>query len=302
LAKICFYCGKELNTGEKCGCRSKFNQNTNSSQYTSDNENKSNKNEDKDKEFKKRQKQFEKERKARERQRAKSEKQGSGKSYKYDRYSGNNNSGTSGSNWQPGRSSLLNFFYRFMTNQGFSKNEPFHKKAGYSLLHTFFKPVSAIDAFILNRDKSISIFYVLLFAVSGGFLSMRFLGNGPVSFLEGFLISVIFTLILTGLLLLSFRFFAKIKYSFINMLSTLSAPFIFVSLFFFIASTGRGSLFYSAATIVTGIISGSLLHFLALKKFSGLDNDRLIANIILVYFVFYSIVAFILNLALISAS
>ena len=297
MAKICFYCGKELNAGEKCNCRTYASQKSASDGKSSGTEN-SKASPLNDKEAKKRQKQFERERKAREKQRAKNEKQGNGKSYKYNGYTGPGNSGSSTGGWQQGRSSFLNFFYKFMTNQGFSKNDPLYKKAGHSILHTFFRPVSSIDAFIINKDKSVSVFYLILFAMSGGFLAMRFLGNTLISFVEGMIMSVFMASILTGLLMLSFRFLAKIKYSFINILSTLSAPFIFVSLFFFIAATGRGSVFYFATTILAGVSSGTLLHYLSLKKFSGLDSDRLVANIILVYFIFYSIAGFIFNLAL----
>ncbi len=297
MAKICFYCGKELNTGEKCNCRTNNAQTNNFTGKASDNnKNKSYTSDEKEKKI--RQKQFEKERKEREKQRAKNEKSGNGKSYKYNNYSGNSKTGASGSGWQAHRSSVLNFFYKFMTNQGFSKKEPFHKKVGYSLMHTFLRPVSAIDAFICNKDKSISLFYTFLFAISSGLLSVKFWRNGLISFVEGFVISIIFIGILTGLLLLSFRFFTKIKYSFMNMLSTLSSSFVFMSLFIFIAASGRGNLLNSAGTITAAISAGTILHYLSLKRFSGLENDRLITNIILVYFVFYSIISFVLNLAL----
>ena len=300
LAKICFYCGKELNTGEKCNCRTYATRNSTTAGKSSES-NAGKSNSSNEKEMKKKQKQFEKERKAREKQRAKNEKQGNGNSYRYTGYTGTNNPGGSGGGWQPKRTSFFNFFYKFMTDQGFSKNDPLYKKIGYSLLHTFFRPVSSIDAFILNKDRTVSAFYLVLFAVSGGFLSMQLLGNSLISFVEGMLMSTIMVIILAGLLMLSFRFFTKVKYSFLNMLSTFSASLVFVSLFFLIASTGRGSVYYFATTIFAGISSGSILHYLSLKKFSGLDNDRLVANIILVYFIFYSIAGFILSLALTTA-
>ena len=158
--------------------------------------------------------------------------------------------------------------------------------------------ISKEDLNIFNKDKCISLFYIFLFAISSGLLSVKFGRNGLVSFAEGFAISIIFIGIITGLLLLSFRFFTKIKYSFMDMLSTLSASFVFMSLFIFTAASGRGNLLNSAGTIIAAISAGTILHYLSLKRFSGLENDRLIANIILVYFVFYSIISFVLNLAL----
>lgn len=277
MAKICFYCGKELNTGEKCGCRSNFSQSSGAGQTAAQRGNNS-ENPRNDKEFKRKQKKFEQERRSREKQRAKKHRQ---------------------NNRQVKGYTVLNFFYQFMTNQGFSKKDPFHKKLGYSFLHAFLRPVSAIDAFILNKDAGISIFYSFLFSISSGLLSIKLFGNGIVSFAEGFLITAVFIFILSGLFLLSFRFFSKIKYRFMDLLSVFSASFIFMSIFFVLAAFSGGTLIFSAATVITAISAGTLLNYLSLKRFSGLENDRLISNTIFVYFVFYSIVSFVMNLALV---
>jgi hypothetical protein len=277
LAKTCFYCGKELNQGERCDCRNSTTGNSSTGESTNNGSKGKNSKASEDSTRKKEQKrEFE-----REQARAKKERERRDKE--------RNKTKSPSFSWKQ-------FFFKLMTNGSFSSSDPVLRKIGYSFLQSVIRPVSAINSFVALKDRSLSIFYILLFSISSGVLVMRLLGSGLVSFFEGVMAGLALALVLNGLFVIIFRYFVKVKYSFEHMLSTFCVPSVFLSIFFLLASTGSTKGFSIAISIVTGIVIGALTHFISMKAFTRQSTEQLLVSSILAYIVFFSLVGFILNM------
>lgn len=280
MAKTCFYCGKELNQGERCICRNSSNgpSSGGGSKETGSKTKSSGRASDDSARRKEQQRQFERDQAKMKKEREKREKERSKpKSPPF--------------SWKQ-------FLFRIMSNGSFSSNDPLLRKVGHSFLQSILRPVTAINSFVAIKDRSLSIFYLVLFSVSSGILSLRLLGAGLTSFFVGAAMGLFIALILNGLFVLIFRYFAKIRFSFEHMLSSFCVPSVFLSIFFLLASTGSKTGFSMSMSLITGIVIGALTQFISLKAFTRQSTEQLMVSAIFAYVVFFSIVGFILNLAM----
>ncbi|MHB1483672.1 MAG: hypothetical protein ACYCYI_03320 [Saccharofermentanales bacterium] len=285
MAKICFYCGKELAAGERCNCRtatsgkpdnsgsSTSSASSASSSSSSSHDAKSEKHAREEQAKRTRDKQSKQSRaKEQERFYKQSEKKAKPKF-----------------NWQ-------SFLLRLMTSSGYEPNDKLPRKIGYSLLQCLIRPVNAIETFVQRQDFALSIFYLVLFSLATGLATSRFSGFTLTVFAEGFLIGAALALILNGLFILAFRFLGRIRFSFRQIISAFSAPAFFYSLFFLFAATGRTTIISFIMTIMAGVVAGSILHFLSVKSLARQTSEQVVVNVILVYVIFFSIAGIILNL------
>jgi hypothetical protein len=277
LAKTCFYCGKDLNQGERCDCRNTTGSNS-SSNGSADFGSKAKNGRSSDDNTRKRQQQKEFER---EQARAKKEREKREKERARPK--------SSPFSWKQ-------FLLRIMTNGSFSSSDPLFRRIGHSFLQSIIRPVAAINSFVAIKDRSLSIFYLTFFSISSGILTMKMLGAGLTSFIEGVVAGLALALILNGLFVIIFKYFAKVRFSFEHMLSTFSVPSVFLSIFFLLASTGRTAGFSLLMSLITGIVIGALTQFVSLKAFTRQSTEQLMVSSILAYVVFFSIVGFILNI------
>lgn len=277
MAKTCFYCGKDLNQGERCNCRNTTGSNP-SSNGSADFGSKAKNGRSSDDNARKRQQQKEFER---EQARAKKEREKREKERARPK--------SSPFSWKQ-------FLLRIMTNGSFSSSDPLFRKIGHSFLQSIIRPVAAINSFVAIKDRSLSIFYLTFFSISSGILTMKMLGAGLTSFIEGVVAGLALALILNGLFVIIFKYFAKVRFSFEHMLSTFSVPSVFLSIFFLLASTGRTAGFSLLMSLITGIVIGALTQFISLKAFTRQSTEQLMVSAILAYVVFFSIVGFILNI------
>jgi hypothetical protein len=277
LAKTCFYCGKDLNQGERCDCRNAFNGNSSSNGSAGAGSKAKNgrssddtaRKREQQKEFEREQAKAKKEREKREKERTKPK--------------------SSPFSWKQ-------FLLRIMTNGSFASSDPLFRKIGHSFLQSIIRPVAAINSFVAIKDRSLSIFYLTFFSISSGILTMKMLGAGLTSFIEGAVAGLALALILNGLFVIIFKYFGKVRFSFEHMLSTFSVPSVFLSIFFLLASTGRTAGFSLLMSLITGIVIGALTQFVSLKAFTRQSTEQLMVSSILAYVVFFSIVGFILNI------
>ncbi len=277
MAKTCFYCGKDLNQGERCDCRNTTGSNS-SSNGSADFGSKAKNGRSSDDNTRKRQQQKEFER---EQARAKKEREKREKERARPK--------SSPFSWKQ-------FLLRIMTNGSFSSSDPLFRRIGHSFLQSIIRPVAAINSFVAIKDRSLSIFYLTFFSISSGILTMKMLGAGLTSFIEGVVAGLALALILNGLFVIIFKYFAKVRFSFEHMLSTFSVPSVFLSIFFLLASTGRTAGFSLLMSLITGIVIGALTQFVSLKAFTRQSTEQLMVSSILAYVVFFSIVGFILNI------
>jgi len=281
LAKICFYCGKELGSGERCNCRTSGSAASNggssgNSSASGTNDSKSAKQSNTTNRANKENERQAKERAKEQARRAKQAQQAR--------------------QAQKPKFEWRSFLLKLMTSSGYSSTDSLPKKIGYSLLQTLFRPVTAIDTFVQRQDIGLSVFYLVLFSLATGLLSLRLFGYTILTFAEGTLLGVVVALILNGMFLLAFRFLSKVRFSFMQILSTFSAPAFILSIFFLFAATGRTSLISFLLTVMAGVVAGALLQFLALKSLSRQSSDSLVINVILVYVLFFSVLGILLNL------
>ena len=280
MAKICFYCGKELSTGEHCDCLKSSSGASNSNSNASSKANNSNKtshadtakqtttkNENKEKERQAKERAREQARRFRETQRAQKP--------KFD--------------WR-------SFLFKLATTSGFSANDPLPRKIGYSLIQSILRPVSAIENFVKQQDIRLSMFYVILFSITAGLVSLRFFVFSLPMFLQGFVLGLVIAAILNGLCLLVFRFLSRVKFTFPQILSAFSVPALFMSIFFLFASIGSASLISILLSLITGVVAGALLHFISLKALSRQSTEKLVINVIFIYVLFFSVLGIIFNL------
>lgn len=269
MAKICFYCGKELTSSEHCSCRTNTSGNSDgSSKSASESSNKK----PRDDQAKK----------ARDEQTKRAKEQS-----RY--YEQSNRKPKPKFNWQ-------SFLLRLMTTSGYEANDKLPRKIGYSLLQCLLRPVTAISTFVQRQDFSLSIFYLILFSLAAGLAVSRFFGFTLLAFLKGSLLGLAVALILNGLFILAFRYLSRIRFSFRQVLSAFSAPAFFYSLFLLFAATGRTTIISFVLTIFAGSAIGSIIHFLSVKMLTRQASEQVVYNVMLVYVIFYSIVGIAFNL------
>lgn len=188
------------------------------------------------------------------------------------------------------------FLRRILTGGGFFPTDPFLKKVLYSLLQSFLRPATAVDNFVRQQDKGLSVFYLVLFSLASGAVSLRYYGLSFLTFAEGMLTGCVAALVLNALYLLAFQIFSKVRFSFFQVLSSFSSPAFYLSVFFLIAAIGRQNLISFLLMMLTGIAIGSILHFLSLKSLTRQTSDQLTVIFVFVYVLFFSALSILLNL------
>jgi hypothetical protein len=284
LAKICIYCGSELVSGQKCGCpgsvsRSTGNTSSASSESTGgakSNGRSSSESRGNDREQSRRAREKAREQARREQQRAREQARFRRKA---------DRSG-----------SLRAFFLRLMTSRGFSRTDSFPSKLSMSFLQTLFKPVTAAEAFTQNQDLAVSIFYLVLFALSFSLAVMRLSVFSPLRFAEGLLAGASAYLVMNALLMLSFRFLLKIRIAYTALMASFSPSAIYLTVFLLMATSGRSTDIAFYMTVISGLVAAVLLHFVSLKALTGQGTERLMVDMILVYFIFFMIFGLVASL------
>ncbi len=266
MARICIYCGKELSEGTKCSCRGNTQDTSKRSESS-----------------------------GQDRKKQKSSKSGQKREKAYQRQE--YRAGTGQQSRSDGKQNFKEGFFRLLTSRGFGRNDRFPTKVGLSLFHSFFRPVTAAEAFVRNSDKGVSIFFAVIFALSFGLGIMRISTPDIQSFGEGVLFGAGVILLLNALTMITFRFLIKVRQSFMRFLAASSLSSFYMSLFILIASAGRVTTISFFMTIAAGLAAMVLTHFISLKALSGQPTERLLVNMILVYFILLMLTGLIASLA-----
>lgn len=298
LAKICIYCGSELVTGQKCTCAgsvSRASAGTDSSDQDSSSRHSASgdgsssgssqssaKSRNEEKENARRAKERAHEQARKDHERAKEQSRFTRRS--------------------PGSGGIKNFFFKMMTSRGFSKGDSLPSKIAMSFLQTLFKPVTAAEAFVRNRDNTVSIVYAALFSASFSLALMRLSTFSLLQFSEGLLFGAAAFLLLNALFMLTFRFILKVRYTFPQLLSAFCPSAVYMSVFMLIASVGQTGAVTFYMTMISGLIASVLLHFVSLKAMTGQSTERLLVNTILVYFLFFMIFGMVISLVAVAPS
>jgi hypothetical protein len=286
LSKTCFYCGKELSSTERCDCRNPYSASAGNPSPASAAG--SGADSSKSSRQSRAEKQAQKEHERQTKERAKED----ARRFRQARRTAGPVPGSgpvTGSGW---RQALA----RLMSSSAYSETDSFPKKIGFSLLQTILRPVTAIETFVQRHDIALSVFYMVLFSFAVGFLSLRFFDKTIVTFLEGTVLGGLVALLLNGMFLLVFRFFSKIRLRMDRMLSSFSASALFMAVFFMIAAASGNTLISFLLTMLSGIVAGTLLHFIALKVQTHLPSDQLVVHVIFVYVLFFSMLGVLINL------
>ncbi|MHB8961545.1 MAG: hypothetical protein ACYC5K_00110 [Saccharofermentanales bacterium] len=292
MAKICIYCGSELTSGQKCTCAGSVSRSSagadtaervgspgnasSGSARSSGSAKESARNRAAEKEQERRAKERAKEQARKDSERAKEQ-------ARFRRR-------------QPGFGGLKNFFFKLMTSRGFAPGDSFPSKISISFLQTLFKPVTAAEAFVRNRDNAVSIFYAVLFAASFSLALMRLSAFSLLRFSEGLLFGAAAYLLLNTLFMLTFRFILKARYTLTQLLSAFCPSAVYLSVFMLLASAGQTGAAAFFTTVISGLIASVLLHFVSLKAMTGQSTERLLVNTILVYFLFFMIFGMVASL------
>lgn len=302
MARYCFYCGRELNPGEKCNCRQ---HRAKSSAPKSS---------------------------------AHSKKSSSESGHKFTR-SHNAPRSASGRRFSWEQKIRL-FFGEFFSRRNRGQKHTHYQQytTGRNSSGRSAAPASAVARVLkitgsfLTRpaeqirasqaDKSQPVlFFVLLHSLSGGlllllateqnrladFLSLNFVtaqqGTSLLSrifiFIQGsglFLASFLLLVLLYQVVL---RYLLRQSAGFLHLFAGLSPACLFSGIFLFFAALLVRSSFFSALLMLTiSFVIHILVHSISLPALSGLDDNRLFIMIITVLLLFSGIIALILNLAL----
>mgnify|MGYP006906715780 FL=1 len=109
------------------------------------------------------------------------------------------------------------------------------------------------------------------------------------AFGEGLLFGAAAFMLINALTMVTFRFLLKSRIAFKRFFAAFSLPSFYMSLFILIASAGRVTQISFFMTIAAGLAAMVLTHFISLKAMSGQPTERLLVNMILVYFIFLMI-------------
>ncbi|MHB1452805.1 MAG: hypothetical protein ACYCYM_02460 [Saccharofermentanales bacterium] len=293
MAKTCIYCGSELAAGQKCTCAGSvsrssagadFSDKDSSARHSASGDGRSSGNAQSSAGNRNDEKEHARRMKERAREQARKDREKAKEQARFTRKA-------------TGSGSIRNFFFKLMTSRGFSKGDSLASKLGMSFLQTLFKPVTAAEAFVRNRDNTISMIYAVLFSASFSLALMRLRTFGLLQFGEGLLFGAAAFLLLNALFLLTFRFLLKVKYTFPQLIAAFCPSAIYMSVFILIASAGQTGAVTFFMTLISGLIASVLLHFVSLKAMTGQSTERLLVNTIFVYFLFFMIFGMVASLA-----
>jgi hypothetical protein len=128
---------------------------------------------------------------------------------------------------------------------------------------------------------------------TGSFLGSLFV------FVQGFGISLAASLLVTLLYQLSLRFLFRTPFTFQRLLTALCPSFLFISVFLFAAMiTLNASIFNSGMLLLVGAAAAAMLHMLAIRQMTGMDDNRVLTLVIFVLIIYTGILALLFNLSL----
>lgn len=140
-----------------------------------------------------------------------------------------------------------------------------------------------------NRISSI----LPLFVVSNA------LADNVLMFAQGFLIAVGASLLLTILYYLALRFLYRQPVAFFDLLIGFAPSTLYLSLFILLGVLSMaGSIFGALMMLLVGAVVAVIAQYLALSKVSGFDDNRNIILITFVMMIYTSVLAMLLNLTL----
>jgi hypothetical protein len=123
--------------------------------------------------------------------------------------------------------------------------------------------------------------------------------NGLFIFVQGFGVSLASSLLIVLLYHLALRYLFRQQTSFRQLLAALSPAFLYAAVFLLAALFAlAASIFNAVMLLFVGFAIGAVLHFLALRKVAGLEEDRILTLVIFVLVLFTGIMAILLNLSL----
>ena len=118
-------------------------------------------------------------------------------------------------------------------------------------------------------------------------------------FIQGFGINLAGSLLLVLIYQLALRYLFKQPTSFMRLLTSLSPAFLYFTLFMLLSMLALpASIFSAAMTMLTGFIIAALAQYLAIRQISGFDENRSFILITFVMLIFTGILALLLNLSI----
>jgi hypothetical protein len=297
MARFCFYCGRELTIGEKCGCRSAGSstgqaaepeagqQAGKSDQYS--------------------QKTQQKAKNARThaaahgkgptRRAAYSAETGYGTDTSYAGYTSAARS--THINWK-GFMTLARQLGQYLMRPGDSAREAAMGTTRQPMLAVLLLQGICGGFFLLTVIRQSLLQALLSLSISALPQTGSFLGSLFV-FVQGFGISLAASLLVTLLYQLSLRFLFRTPFTFQRLLTALCPSFLFISVFLFVAMiTLNASIFNSGMLLLVGAAAAAMLHLLAIKQMTGMDDNRILTLVIFVLIIYTGILALLFNLSL----
>jgi hypothetical protein len=292
MARFCFYCGRALANGEKCDCRTQDRSAGSSSGDAAGGS-------------------------------ARAAESAGGSQSTGNRAAGNadrtGRSGKAKTGWQQGA-------YRAASGRP-QRARPFNLNGAslramlYSLGQYIVRPVESVRLAAAETARQPVLLVLILQGAAGGLFllasarqtimqallalnistaqtSASFI-NSLFIFIQGFGISLAASLLVALLYHLAMRFLFHQPAGFLRLLAALSPAFLYSAIFLFAAFfTLAASIFNAAMLILVGFAIAALLHFLALRQISGMDDNRVLTLVIFVLVLFTGILAMLLNLSL----
>lgn len=118
-------------------------------------------------------------------------------------------------------------------------------------------------------------------------------------FMQGFGINLAGSLLLVLIYQLALRYLFKQPTSFMRLLTSLSPAFLYFTIFMLLSLLSLpASIFSAAMTMLTGFIIAALAQYLAIRQISGFDENRSFLLLTFVMLIFTGILALLLNLSI----
>ena len=118
-------------------------------------------------------------------------------------------------------------------------------------------------------------------------------------FMQGFGINLAGSLLLVLIYQLALRYLFKQPTGFMRLLTSLSPSFLYFTIFMLLSLLALpASIFSAAMTMLSGFVIAALAQYLAVRQISGFDENRSFILITFVMLVFTGILALLLNLSL----
>jgi hypothetical protein len=123
--------------------------------------------------------------------------------------------------------------------------------------------------------------------------------NGLSIFTQGFIITLADSLFIALLYYLALRFLFRNPTGFQRLMNALCPSFFYTAIFFFASLlTLSTSVFNAAMLLLVGFAVSALAQFLAMRKIMGMDDNRSLSLVVLIQILYSGVLAILLNLAL----